>query len=596
MLRRLRLFFLVLVCYAPAAYAQTNPSLNEYAGRYTDGVDYVVYFENSNYGLTLRPALWTATQLLKQTAADDFTVVDRDTRGAKFQRDAGGRITGVTIRGMEGEGLHLLRADAKLLPIEVLLSGKGAAAAREYLATTTDAKRITDAAERLLSRFPSKASAAVDFLSAARRRFTRDVKLNVLLGSANVAAGRRAAALASFRLAYELDPNNKDAVSGLALLHALPANYKDREKPWRLPFPLHSVFLPPTAAEIAAVEKDWRTRDLSPRDVKEVATGEIKFDRDIFQVRIVSHLVHGQRHYGAIISPVNARSSLPIIVEAKGVSWNYFPLDLNNRDAPAFMGAQRQHFIYVVPSFRGEVMNFNGVDYQSEGDRTNAWDGATDDALALLNVALQTTPAADPNRIYVFGRSRGGTVALLMAERDPRIGCVVEWSGPTDWFSLMGTEGWTQEELFAEGLRTRAKPDETGGQLVEHFLARAVRGEEDLRAVRQRLIASSPLYFAGRLPRAQMHYGIEDTAVPVRNGLEFAKRLGLKTLSVTAVKAMLAREASDPAVTADLKRTKALVMQRGNHQAFFYRGQGHDTDRLLAPILSRQFLSIVSSQ
>ncbi|HEX6187484.1 MAG TPA: prolyl oligopeptidase family serine peptidase [Pyrinomonadaceae bacterium] len=573
---------LVLLCCAQTVAAQTASSHAEYLGRYTDGADYVVYVEETAYGLTVRPALWTATQLLKQTGPNDFTVVDRTTRGAKFRRDARGRVAGVTIRGMEGEGLNLIRANQRPLPIELLLSGKGAQAAREYLAARADAKRIIESAERVLSRFPSKASAVVAFLSTVQRRDSRNANLHVLLGSAYVAVGNRTAAVASFRRAYALDPNNKDAVSGLARLHALPRNYTDRETPWRLRFPLHDVFKPPTAGEIKEVEKDWRSRDLRPRDVREVATGEIKFGEDVFRVRVVSHLVHGQKHFGAIMMPANGNlSSYPVIVEAKGVSWNYFHLNLTGLDAPAFMKDSRRQFIYVVPSFRGEVMNFNGVDYESEGDRTNAWDGATDDALALLNVALETTPAADPHRIGVFGRSRGGTVALLMAERDPRIRCVVEWAGPTDRFSLMGTEGWTQEELFAEGLRTRARPDETGGQRVEHFLLKAVRGEEGLTAVRHRLIASSPLYFARRLPPAQLHYGMEDTSVPVRNGVELAKSLRLRTV------AKLNRAAT---ARADLERTRAVVMQRGQFEAFFYRGQGHDTDRLLAPVLSRQFL------
>ncbi|HYJ46504.1 MAG TPA: hypothetical protein VEV81_07805, partial [Pyrinomonadaceae bacterium] len=217
----------------------------------------------------------------------------------------------------------------------------------------------------------------------------------------------------------------------------------------------------------------------------------------------------------------------------------------------------------VVPSFRGEILNFNGVAYQSEGDRTDAWDGATDDAIALLNVALQTTPEADPRRICAFGHSRGATVALLMGVRDARVRCVAEWAGPSDWFELMGTEGWTQQELFAEGLRTRAGPEETGGQLVEHFLLKAVRGEEGLRAVRQRMLAGSPLYFARRLPRVQLHYGVEDTSVPVRNGL---------------------------GLISELRRQR---VPRARYQAFFYPGQGHDTDRLAAPVLTRDFFAKV---
>lgn len=569
-----------LLLVARSAFAQSATS--EYAGRYTDGKDYVVYFVQTPFGLTLRPALWTATQLLTQTSADEFVVVDRRERGASFHRDAQGHVTSVTIRGMEGEGLQLNRSDREVMPIELLLAGETQIAGRVYLARDrNDPSKIIETGQRILDRFPTKVRALATFLARVQLNFPRNAKLAALLGDVQMEAGNRPAALASFRSAYELDPTNQQAIAGLARLGALPPEAAKKDNPWKLSFPLAEVFRQPTVGEIKAVEADWNARDLSAKDVEEVTTGSIKFDEDEFRVRIVAHRLHGSKHYGAILLPKNPEPGCcAVIVEAKGVSWNYFHLNLSRLDSPSFMGEARRRFIYVVPSYRGEVLDFDGKEYKSEGNRTDAWDGATDDAIALLNVALKTTPPADPNRIGVFGRSRGGSVALLMGERDSRIRCVVEWSGPADWFSLMGTEGWTQQALFAEGLRTRAKPDEIGGQLVEHFLMKAVRQEEDLNGVRHRMIAGSPLYFTKRLPRLQMHYGMEDTSVPTKNGLQLAKRLGFQVAKVSPARKLA------PAI----QQTDALYMRRGGSEAFFYPGQGHDTDRLLAPILSRQFL------
>ena len=570
----------LLLLFASSVVAQNQTS--EYAGRYTDGKDYVVYFAQTQFGLTIRPALWTATQLLTQTSADEFVVVDRRERGASFHRDARGHVTSVTIRGMEGEGLQLNRSDGPLLPIELLLAGETQISARAYVARDqNDPSKIIETGQRVLDRFPTKMRALATFLTRVQLHFPRSAKLAALLGDVQMEAGNRTAALANFRSAYELDPTNQQAIAGLARLGALPPEVAKKDNPWKLSFPLAAVFRPPTVGEINAAKSDWKARDLSAQHIEEVATGAIKFDEDEFLVQIVAHRVHGSKHYGAILVPKNPESGCcAVIVEAKGVSWNYFHLNLSRLDSPSFMGDARRRFIYVVPSYRGEVLDFDGKEYKSEGDRTDAWDGATDDAIALLNVALKTTPQADPNRIGVFGRSRGGSVALLMGERDARIRCVVEWSGPTDWFSLMGTEGWTQQELFAEGLRTRAKPDETGGQLVEHFLMKAVSGEEDLKAVRHRMIAGSPLYFTNGLPRLQMHYGMEDTSVPTKNGLELARRLGLQVARVSPAR-KLARA---------IQQSGATYMRRGSSEAFFYPEQGHDTDRLLAPLLSRQFL------
>jgi hypothetical protein len=56
----------------------------QFAGRYTDGKDYAVYFEQTQYGLTIRPVMWTATQLLREKSKDKFEVVDRTSAGADF--------------------------------------------------------------------------------------------------------------------------------------------------------------------------------------------------------------------------------------------------------------------------------------------------------------------------------------------------------------------------------------------------------------------------------------------------------------------------------------------------------------------------------
>lgn len=41
---------------------------------------------------------------------------------------------------------------------------------------------------------------------------------------------------------------------------------------------------------------------------------------------------------------------------------------------------------------------------------------------------------------------------MLTGIRDRCIDCVVNWSGPTDWFYAMGTEGWTEQELWSEAV------------------------------------------------------------------------------------------------------------------------------------------------
>ena len=540
--------FLALLILSLSTHAQ-------FAGRYTNGKDYAVYFEQTTYGLTIRPVMWTATQLLRETSKDKFEVVDRTSRGADFRRDSRGRVVSVSIRGMDGEGLTLRKAETPLLPVELLLAGRSREAAAEYVAKGQTSKAL-DVTEQVLHRLPTKARTVVSFLYDLSPSFKSDAKFHSLLGYALVQAGNRPSAIRSLSHAYEIDPRNEETISALVRLKALPSVSGDTG--WKLQFPLASVFAKPTVAEINAVERDWAARDLKPRGVKEELRSTVRIADRTFNLRIVSHLVRGFRHFGAIITPANAEPrSLPVIIEAKGVSPTYFPLSLESLHAPRMMGDLADRFVYVVPTFRGEVLNFNGKTFASEGDRTDALDGATDDAIALLSVALNTTPETDPARICAFGQSRGGNVALLIGIRDKRIDCVVNWAGPTDWFYAMGTEGWTEQELWSEALRTRANTQQTGGQNVERFLKRAIDGKASLKDVRHRMIASSPLYFAHRLPLSQHHYGIEDPSVPVRNGFELIARL----------------------------RTRRI-----RYDSFFYPGQGHDTDRILAPIASREFI------
>ena len=150
---------------------------------------------------------------------------------------------------------------------------------------------------------------------------------------------------------------------------------------------------------------------------------------------------------------------------------------------------------------------------------------------------------------------------MLTGIRDKRINCVVNWAGPTDWFYAMGTNGWTEQELWGEALRTRSNTQQTGGQNVERFLKRAIEGKADLNDVRHRMIASSPLYFAHRLPRSQHHYGIDDPFVPVRNGRELDAHFRGRKIPPT------------------------------HYKTFFYPGEGHDTDRIVTPIASRDFIT-----
>ncbi|HEU4886800.1 MAG TPA: prolyl oligopeptidase family serine peptidase [Thermoanaerobaculia bacterium] len=163
-------------------------------------------------------------------------------------------------------------------------------------------------------------------------------------------------------------------------------------------------------------------------------------------------------------------------------------------------------------------MLFDGKTWTSEGDRTDVWDGAADDFIAFAAAALTVTPEADGERMCAFGRSRGGTVAMLAGVRDARFDCVVSWAGPADQLQTMVQSGWSPRERAAEGVRRKSDVFGIGGQFIETFLAKG----RSVAETRLHLIASSPLYFAERLRSTQAHYGEDDNIVSLRNGRALA--------------------------------------------------------------------------
>ena len=201
------------------------------AGRYTDGKDYAVYFEQTRFGLTIKPVLWTATQLLKETSKDHYVVVDRTSRGADFRRDEKGRVTGVAIRGMDGEGLKLVRSNKPLLPVELFLFGRTHEAADAYKSRRQEGLATAlETAEQVLERLPTKTKYVIAFPTQLAPQFQTDARFHSLLGFAYVRASDRQSALTSFRRAYELDAANEAGMK--ALLSIRPGN---SEQPQQYP-------------------------------------------------------------------------------------------------------------------------------------------------------------------------------------------------------------------------------------------------------------------------------------------------------------------------------------------------------------------------
>jgi len=260
------------------------------------------------------------------------------------------------------------------------------------------------------------------------------------------------------------------------------------------------LFAPPTAAEMCAVEAEWARRDTRSHDARVEWRDEGRNGRTL----VLSHAVDGLRHYGAVRIPAGAAGRrLPVVVIAhggdKGTSGYVFV-----RDGPIAEG-----WIQVLPSFRSERLAVRALRrYRSQG-RPSPWDRDVDDAMALLSTVLRQVPEADSTRIAVWGRSRGGGVALLMGIRDPRVRGVVDYFGPTDFYLP------AVRRLADRALRSRIPRIPGAGYLADSVLFALRDGRTTTERARSELLRRSPVYFAQRLPPVQIHHGTRDDEVPI---------------------------------------------------------------------------------
>lgn len=274
---------------------------------------------------------------------------------------------------------------------------------------------------------------------------------------------------------------------------------------------LDTLFIPASHAEIDGVRADWAERDVSAAGVRVELAEQLDLVGSPAEIRIVSHSVGGVRHYGAIIKPDGAaEQSLPILAYLHGGDGGVSITDI--QIAAIALGEMRDSFVYVIPSFRSEPLEYGDSTWVSEG-KSSHWDYDVDDFLALLNVAIETTPAAKPDSINLFGGSRGGGVALLAGVRDERIARIVAFFGPTYFF-----DEWVREIVREAALRMPRRL--TGvAHLDSTVIQPHLRGDLTRAETRLELVRRSSVLFAADLPSVQLHHGTIDETVDVSQAL-----------------------------------------------------------------------------
>ncbi|HEU0076384.1 MAG TPA: prolyl oligopeptidase family serine peptidase, partial [Longimicrobiaceae bacterium] len=264
---------------------------------------------------------------------------------------------------------------------------------------------------------------------------------------------------------------------------------------------LDGLFAPPTAAEVRAVETDWRTRDTGVHGYR------VEWERreqDGRRTMVVSHTVGGVRHFGAVRVPAGAAGrKLPVLMVAHGGERGVTALEFFRS------GPLAGEWVQVLPSYRSERLVAAPLRwYRSEGPPSPG-DRDVDDGMALLGAALAHVPEADTGRVAVLGRSRGAGVALLMGIRDPRVKAVVAFSGPTDFFLP------DVRRLAERAVRSRIPRLPGAGYMADSVLFALRDGRIGVARARLELLRRSPARFAQRLPPTQLHHGTADDEVPI---------------------------------------------------------------------------------
>lgn len=557
-------------CAIPRVFGRAIHAPGNLTGRYTaDGQ--VLYLASCGLArpagaadsVAVEPESWTSIEYALRAGPDSFAVVERPRRTVVFERGSDRRVTAVRTTGFDLPARMQRVREQGALGIEPLIFGTNADSVAQAIASSKNASalHVDTILDNVFFARPSRRRfiAAVTQRLAERWPTSLPIARDAIEDQAMIGdTGRARAMLRERQAAVAGDTGFQRLAAWLDGGRTLP------DTGWRVSVTPEAVLAPPTDSEIRAVRREIDGRRRDAIAVTTLSQSALTLMGGRFRVEIVAHEVDGHRHVGAVLIPADPLPSCcATIIDIKGINARYSPLRLDP-GPPSLrrMGTAARAYIYVVPAIRGERLLLGDSAWQAEGDRTDGWDGGAEDALALLSAASTIEHRIDRSRVCVFGESRGGAVALLVAERDSTIRCVVAMSPPVDWFDAMWADSWPKTTLLRVALRTHAGPFAPGGQFVEWVMAPIANGRWGLAQARERMLAMSPLYFTDRLPATLAMFGREDPVVVVRNAIVL-----------------------DSALQHVPKRTgerQVVVAEMGGHA---------DTDPVVASRLTRSFLA-----
>jgi hypothetical protein len=278
-----------------------------------------------------------------------------------------------------------------------------------------------------------------------------------------------------------------------------------------LSFSHDQIFSSPTQYELDSIANEWRSNDFTPENVKTEYT-RLFVNGD--SIKVISHYVNGNKHYGLIRLPAGIDiDNAPIFLALSGGGSTIDVLNENELQR-FFSGECRglsDKFITISPSYRGDIVRGSDYCFRSEGYTGDVWDGAAVDAVSFLETVKAMYPTKGQKRnVLAFGISRGATVALIINSLTSKLDHTIAVSTHTDFLS----KGVFQNERV-------------GSDFPRVFFTPAA----DLHEIRRRMITSSPYHFASTMGNFEIHQGEEDhltLATHARQLEEQMTELGIK--------------------------------------------------------------------